>query len=92
MHIYTEFPLTDKQYDDTLGINLHWNIIWSAIYPITEPANTPLYRGCDLCASLLRPQNWPGRRWRHKGGRKVASVVQWLYRGSSNLAMVAVKF
>ena len=26
----------------------------------------PLHRGCDLCASLVRPQNWPGRRWRQK--------------------------
>ena len=37
---------------------------------------TPLHRGCDLCASLVRPQNWPGRRWRQKGGRTVALVVQ----------------
>ena len=22
-----------------------------------------LHRGCDLCASLVRPQNWPGRSW-----------------------------
>ena len=32
----------------------------------------PFHRGCDLCASLARPQNWPGRRWRHRGSRKVA--------------------
>ena len=55
----------------------------------------PLHRGCDLCASLVRPQNWPGRRWRQKGGRTVALVVQGLYTGRSDIAMdamVAVKF
>ena len=36
------------------------------------PPNTPLHRGCDLCASPVWPQNRPGRHWRHKGGRKVA--------------------
>ena len=41
----------------------------------------PLHRGCDHCASLVRPQNWTGRRWRHKGGRKVAWVVQGWHRG-----------
>ena len=52
----------------------------------------PLHRGCDLCASLVRPQNWPGRRWRHKGGRTVALVVQGWYTGRSDIAMVAMKF
>ena len=55
----------------------------------------PLHRGCDLCASLVRPQNWPGRRWRQKGGRTVALVVQWWHIGRSDIAMdamVAVKF
>ena len=55
----------------------------------------PFYRGCDLCASLVRPQKWPGRRWRHREGRKVALVVQGWHRGRSDLAMdamVAVKF
>ena len=41
-----------------------------------RPIIPPLHRGCDLCASLVRPQNWPGRRWRQKGGRTVALVVQ----------------
>ena len=55
----------------------------------------PLHRGCDLSASIVRPQNWPGRRWRQKGGRTVALVVQWWYTGRSDIAMdamVAVKF
>ena len=55
---------------------------------------TPLHRGCDLSASLVRPQNWPRRRWRQKGGRTVAWVVQWWYTGRSDIAMdamVAVK-
>ena len=55
----------------------------------------PLHRGCDLCASLVRPQNCPGRRWRQKGGRTVALVVQGWYTGRSGIAMdamVAVKF
>ena len=56
---------------------------------------TPFYRGCDRCASLVRPQNWPGRRWRHKWCRKVALVVQGWHRERSDLAMdamVTVKF
>ena len=43
----------------------------------------------------MRPQNWPGRRWRQKGGRTVALVAQWWYTGRSDIAMdamVAVKF
>ena len=55
----------------------------------------PLHRGCDLCASLVRPQNCPGRRWRQKGGRTVALVVQGWHTGRSGIAMdamVAVKF
>ena len=55
----------------------------------------PLHRGCDLCASLVRPQNCPGRRWRQKGGRTIALVVQGWYTGRSGIAMdamVAVKF
>ena len=47
----------------------------------------PLHRGCDLCASLVRPQNW-----RQKGGRTVALVVQGWHIGRSDIAMVAVKF
>ena len=34
----------------------------------THDVIPPLHWGCDLCASLVRPQNWPGRRWRQKGG------------------------
>ena len=55
----------------------------------------PLHRGCNLCASPVRPQNWPGCRWRHRGGRNVALVVQGWHRGRSDIAMnamVAVKF
>ena len=59
------------------------------------PLIPPLHRGCDLSASIVRPQNWPGRRWRQKGGRTVALVAQWCYTGRSDIAMdamVAVKF
>ena len=55
----------------------------------------PLHRGCDLSASIVRPQNWPGRHWRQRGGRTVALVAQWWYTGRSDIAMdamVAVKF
>ena len=52
----------------------------------------PSYRFCDLCASLVRPQNWLGHRSRHIGGKKVALVVQVWRRGRSDLAMVAMKF
>ena len=55
----------------------------------------PLHRGCDLSASIVRPQSWPGRRWRQKGGRTVALVAQWWYTGCSDItmdAMVALKF
>ena len=55
----------------------------------------PLHRGCYLCASIVRPQNWPGRRWRQKGGRTIALVVQGWHIGRSDIAMdamVAVKF
>ena len=55
----------------------------------------PLRRGCDLCASLVRPHHWPGRRWRQKGGRTVVLVVQGCYTGRSDIAMdatVIVKF
>ena len=57
--------------------------------------NTPLNRGCDLCACFVRPQNRPSGRWRYKGGRKFALVVQGWHRGRSDLAMdamVTVKF
>ena len=40
----------------------------------------------------MRPQNWPGRRWRQKGGRTVALVVQGWHIGRSDIAMDAVKF
>ena len=57
----------------------------------------PSHRCCDLrgCASLVRPQNWPGRRWRRKGGRTVALVVQGWHAGRSDHAMdgmVTAKF
>ena len=68
---------------------LHFN--WVNIGSVIPP----LHRGCDLCASLVRPPNWPGRRWRQKGGRTVALVVQGWHIGRSDIAMdamVAVKF
>ena len=46
-----------------------------------------LHRGCDFCASLLRPQIWPSRRWRQKVGREVALVVQGWCTGRSGIAM-----
>ena len=55
----------------------------------------PLHGGCDRCASLVRPQNRPTRRWKHNGCQKVAEVVQGWHRGRSDLAMnamVVVKF
>ena len=55
----------------------------------------PLHSGCDFSASIVRPQNWPGRRLRQKGGRAVALVAQWWYTGRSDIAMdamVAVMF
>ena len=67
-----------------------WDGCWALVAIIP-----PLHRGCDLSASIVRPQNWPGRRWRQKGGRTVALVVQGWYTGRSNIAMdamVAVKF
>ena len=54
-----------------------------------------LHRDCDLSASIVRLQNWPGRRWRQQGGRTVALVVQGWHTGRSDIAMdamVAVKF
>ena len=55
----------------------------------------PLTQDCNLCASLVRPQSWSGRRWRRKVGRKFALVVRGCHRGRSDLAtdtVVAVKF
>ena len=58
------------------------------IYDILElwrhKPQTPFTQGCDHCTSLVRPQNWPGRCWSHKGGRKVALVVQGWHRGPRN--------
>ena len=54
-----------------------------------------IHRGCDLCDSLLQPQNWPGHRWRQKGGQTVVLVVQGWYTGCSDITMdymVTVKF
>ena len=56
---------------------------------------TPFTQGLRPLCLLVRPQNWPGRRWRQKGGRKVALVVQGWHIGRSDIAMdamVAVKF
>ena len=65
------------------------------IVQLTHVLIPSLHMGCDRCASLVRPQNWPGRRWRQKGGRTVALVVQGWHIGRSVIAMdvmVAVKF
>ena len=62
---------------------------------LKAPFIPSLHRGCDHCASLARPQNWPGRRWRQKGGRTVVVVVQGWHIERSDIAMdamVAVKF
>ena len=73
-----------------------WCFLWSAPNKrLSKQLIPPLHRGCDLSASIVRPQNWPGRRWRQKGGRTVALVAQWWYTGHSDIAMdamVAVKF
>ena len=53
-------------------------------------SDTPLHRGLRLCASLVRPQNWPGHRWRHKGGQNVALVAQGWHKWCSDLAMDAM--
>ena len=69
-------------------VTSQWDTHWGALVP-------PLHRGCDLCASLVRPHNWPGRRWRQNGGRTVVLFVQRWYIGCSDIAMdttVAVKF
>ena len=80
--------ITYTQYSIVICNIVSWVIIF-------QPIIFPLHRGCDLCASLVRPQNWPGRPWRQKGGRTVALVVQGWYTGRSDIAMdamVAVKF
>ena len=62
---------------------------------LDRSANTPFTQGLRPFASIVRPQNWPGRRWRQKGSRTVTWVVQWWYTGRSEIAMdamVAVKF
>ena len=56
------------------------------------------YWNRDTCHSddiFVTAPNWPGRRWRQKGGRTVALVVQGWHVGRSDIAMdamVAVKF
>ena len=51
---------------------------------------TPFQGVRELFSSLVRPQNWPGRRKRRKGGRIGALVVQRWYKRCSNIAMVAI--
>ena len=82
-----------------VGLFQHYSdvIIGAIAFQITSPRLfiPPFHRGCDLCASLVRPQNWSGRRWRQSGGRTVALVVQGWHRGRSDItmdAMVVVKF
>ena len=57
--------------------------------------NTTFTQGLTPLCSLVRPQNWPGLRWRQKGGRTIALVVQGWYTWRPYIAMdamVAVKF
>ena len=78
-----------------IDISIAWKRIEQTVEEHHQQLIPPLHRGCDLCASLVRPQNCPGRRWRQKGGRTVALVVQGWYTGRSGIAMdamVAVKF
>ena len=73
----------------------HYCFLYSQLGHYTCYLILPLHSGCDLCASLVRPQNWSGRRWRQKGGRAVALVVQGWHIRRSDIAMdamVAVKF
>jgi len=34
--------------------------------------NAPFTQDGDLWVSFVQPENWPGRRWRLKGGRIIA--------------------
>ena len=72
-------------------LKFHWSLFWRIHSTLSEQRFIPpLHRGCDLCASLVRPQNWPGRRWRQKGGRTVALVIQGWHIGRSDIAMDAI--
>ena len=62
--------------------------VWIAPY-------TTFTQGLQTLRLLVRPQKWPGRRWRQEGGRTLALVVQGWHTGRSDIAMdamVAVKF
>ena len=53
------------------------------------PLFTPLHRDCNLCVSLVRPQNWPGRRWRQKTRWRIKTPncwanAQFMKNGTSN--------
>ena len=90
LFLYTVYGLLKKEKGNgklRLWIPTYIDLTWPRGVP-------PLHRGCDLSASIVRPQNWPGRRWRQRGGRTVALVAQ-CYTGRSDIAMdamVAVKF
>ena len=72
-------------------LKFHWSLFWRIHLTLSEQIFIPpLHRGCNLCASLVRPQNWPGCPWRQKGGRTVALVVQGWHIGRSDIAMDAI--
>ena len=78
-----------KQHQVISGYNI------AIVIPSKNSLVSPLHIGCDHCASLVRPQKWPGRLRRQDGGRTVASVVQGWYTRRSVIAkdaIVATKF
>ena len=97
LHLWMRWRTHERKSDHAYSKNLEGNALRESYLDLWHIHSLipPLHRGCDLSASIVRPQNWPGRRWRQKGGRTVALVAQWWYIGCSDIAMdamVAVKF